>query len=84
MKTNTTATSTKTIVKKSTATSTKKPTAKTVVSKKAQSVKIVTRMLARKKVPARKVIIAELMTKADLSANGAATYYQNVVSGKWA
>ena len=40
-------------------------------------------MLSRKSVPARKVIIAELMDKAELSANGAATYYQNVVSAKW-
>ena len=82
-----TATSTKKPVAKKTttktATSTKKPVAKKATSKKAQSVKIVKRMLNRKNVPARKVIIDELMTKAGLSANGAATYYQNVVSGKW-
>ena len=64
-------------------TSTKTTIKKTTISKKAKAIKIVTRMLNRKKIPTRKFVIAELMDKADLSANGAATYYQNVVSAKW-
>jgi len=68
------------MTKKATTTSTKKPATD---SKKANAIKIVKRMLGRKNVPERKDIINELVTKAGLSVNGAATYYQNVKSGKW-
>jgi rare lipoprotein A (peptidoglycan hydrolase) len=56
---------------------------KKVLSKKEQAIKIVTRMQARKKAPTRGQILAELQEKAGLSANGAATYYQNVTHGRW-
>lgn len=58
-------------------------TAKKPLSKKAQSIKIVKRMLARKTPATRAEILAELQEKAGLSANGAATYYQNVTLGRW-
>lgn len=63
--------------KTSTATSTKKP-----VSKKSQAIKIVHRMQARKTPATRAQIIDELVNKVGLSNNGAATYFQNVVSKK--
>ena len=52
-------------------------------TKKAQSIKIVNRMLARKEKPSRKVILEELQSKIGISGNCAATYYQNVIGGKW-
>jgi hypothetical protein len=56
---------------------------KKVLSKKDQSIAIVTRMQARKKPATRAQILVELQEKAGLSANGAATYYQNVTLGRW-
>lgn len=53
------------------------------MSKKAKAIKIVQRMEARKKPATREQILTELVNKADLSANGAATYYQNVKLGRW-
>lgn len=57
--------------------------AKKVPSKKAQSIKIVNRMLSRKRPATRRQILDELQEKAGLSANGAATYYQNITLGRW-
>lgn len=57
--------------------------AKKQLSKKEQAVKIVNRMLARKTPASRADILTELQNKAGLSANGAATYYQNVTKGRW-
>ncbi len=56
---------------------------KKILSKKEQSIKIVTRMQSRKKPATRAAILTELQEKAGLSANGAATYYQNVTLGRW-
>ena len=56
---------------------------KKVLSKKDQSIKIVKRMLARKTPADRATILQELQDKAGLSANGAATYYQNITLGRW-
>ncbi len=56
---------------------------KKVLSKKEQSIKIVTRMQSRKTPATRAQILSELQEKAGLSANGAATYYQNVTLGRW-
>ena len=56
---------------------------KKILSKKDQSIKIVQRMQARKKPATRAAILTELQEKAGLSANGAATYYQNVTLGRW-
>jgi len=53
------------------------------MSKKATAIKIVKRMEARKNTPTRAQILKELENKAGLSANGAATYYQNVKLGRW-
>jgi len=53
------------------------------LSKKAQTVKIVKRMAARKHPATRAQILQELQDKVGLSANGAATYYQNVKLGRW-
>lgn len=60
-----------------------KPAANKAQSKKAQAIKIVTRMRARKNAPARKTILAELVAKVGMSESMAATYYQNITSGKW-
>ena len=57
--------------------------AKKVLSKKENAIKIVKRMLSRKNVPTRAAILDELETKAGLSRDGAATYYQNVKLGRW-
>ncbi len=57
--------------------------AKTTTSKRQQALKIVARQQNRKNVPARKDAIAELVEKTGLTPKGAATYYQNIVSGKW-
>lgn len=62
---------------KTTATSTKKPT-----SAKKQAIGIVARMSRRKTPATRKEIIDEMVNKAGLTPNGAATYYQNITSGK--
>jgi len=59
------------------ATSTKKPT-----SAKKQAIGIVARMTRRKTPATRKEIIDEMVAKTGLTSNGAATYYQNIVSGK--
>ena len=53
------------------------------MSKKAKAIKIVKRMEARKNPATREQILNELQNKAELSANGAATYYQNVKLGRW-
>lgn len=53
------------------------------MTKKAIAIKTVKTMNRRKKVPARKAFIEAIMEKAGLSKAGAATYYQNIVSGKW-
>lgn len=65
------------MAKTKTATSIKKP-----VSKKAQAIKIVHRMQGRKTPATRGKIIDELVSKVGLSNNGAATYFQNIVSKK--
>jgi len=52
-------------------------------TKKAQAIKIVSRMRSRKNVPARKTILNELREKLDMTEATAATYYQNITSGKW-
>lgn len=62
---------------------TKTQTANKAPTKKSQALKIVNRMRGRKNVPARKEIIDELVTKVGLSKAAAATYYQNITSGKW-
>lgn len=58
-------------------------TTNTTLSKKAIAIKVVKTMKRRKNVPARKAFIEAIMEKAGLSKAGAATYYQNIVSGKW-
>ncbi len=70
------------------ATSTKKPTTRKSrtakpLSKKDQTVKIVNRMAGRKKSATRKQILGELQTKVGISAECAATYYQNIKLGRW-
>lgn len=65
------------MAKTTTATSTKKPQ-----SKKDQSIKIFKRMTNRKVPAGRAEIIKEMQAKVELSASGAATYYQNIASGK--
>lgn len=63
------------------ATSIKKP-----VSKKAQVMKIVARMDARKTPATRAQILDEVVAKVGVTKNCAATYLQNIRSGKegWA
>lgn len=58
-------------------------TAKKPLSKKAQAIKVIKRMQARKNPASRADILNELQGKVGLSANGAATYYQNVTLGRW-
>lgn len=52
---------------------------------KTLALRIIRRMRSRKNVPAPKVIKAELVTKLNISARMAATYYYNFVSssGRW-
>ena len=57
--------------------------AKKTLSKRDNAVRIVNRMLSRKTPASRAQILAELQEKADLSAAGAATYFQNVKLGRW-
>ncbi len=56
---------------------------KKVLSKKDQTISIVHRMQARKRPATRSQILSEIQSKTGLSANGAATYYQNVTLGRW-
>lgn len=57
--------------------------AKKVLTKKDKTVKIVNRMQGRKTPAARADILNELQEKVGISANCAATYYQNVKLGRW-
>ena len=51
-------------------------------SSKDQIRAIIKRMRGRKNVPARKVILAEIVAKVGCTDKMAATYYQNFTSGK--
>lgn len=58
-------------------------TTKPAPTKKAIAMKVFKTLNRRKVRPSRKTFIEQMMEKADLSQKGAATYYQNITSGKW-